>query len=187
VTLPLVLLGILLSRDWEVDLSFREDDLPDTKKLLASVAFCMMCEDMAFYLAHKFLHWKLIYPYIHKIHHEHRTTFQLAAEHAHPIEFILGNALPAGFGSLLLGNKMHFATHIIWTILRVGETIEGHSGYEFSWSPYKLIPFMPSNTYHDYHHSHNVGNYVSQFLIWDLVFGDNQEYYKYIKKKQQSI
>jgi len=130
-------------------------------KLLGTMIFCMMCEDTGFFFSHKFLHWRVIYPYIHKIHHEHITTFNIAAVYAHPLEFLLGNAMPSGLGSLLLGSKMHFATHIVWTVIRIGETVAGHSGYEFSWSPYKLIPFMPPSSYHDFHHSKNLGNYGS--------------------------
>ena len=35
------------------------------------------------------------------------------------------------------------------------------SGFEFPWSPFRLLPFSASATYHDYHHSHNRGNFSS--------------------------
>jgi sterol desaturase/sphingolipid hydroxylase (fatty acid hydroxylase superfamily) len=103
IVMPIALTAIAWSKNWEIDLSFREEDLPDSKKLIATVFFCMMCEDLAFYFCHKLLHWRVIYPYIHKIHHENITTYNFAAEHTHPLEFIFGNILPSGLGSLILG------------------------------------------------------------------------------------
>lgn len=49
--------------------SMKTEDLPDTKTLMMTITFFMMVDDFAFYFAHKFLHWRVIYPYIHKIHH----------------------------------------------------------------------------------------------------------------------
>jgi sterol desaturase/sphingolipid hydroxylase (fatty acid hydroxylase superfamily) len=137
----------------------------------------MICEDFTFHIMHKILHWKKIYTYIHKIHHTHIITIGIAAEYAHPIEFIFGNAIPTTLGCAILGQKMHMFTVVCWLIVRLGETLDGHCGYEFSWSPYRLIPFSTSASYHDFHHSHNVGNYSSFFSIWDTVFGTNKIYY----------
>ena len=60
--------------------------------------------------------------------------------------------------------------------MRIGETIDGHSGYEFSWSPFRLLPFSSSAESHNYHHSHNDGNYGSFFILWDTIMGSNQAY-----------
>jgi len=70
-------------------------------------------------------------------------------------------------GCKILGHRMHLATVAVWLCLRVFETIDGHCGYEFSWSPFRLLPFSGSSEYHNYHHSHNVGNYSSFFSYWD--------------------
>ena len=69
---------------------------------------------------------------------------------------------------------------MLWIIARTGEAHEAHVGYEFSWSPYRLIPFSTDASYHDYHHSHNIGNYSSQFIFWDTLFGDNKTYRKFV-------
>ncbi len=67
----------------------------------------------------------------------------------------------------------------------MSEATENHSGYDFSWSPFKMIPFMVSTTYHDFHHSNNLGNYASHFIIWDYIFGDNKPYYEYMKRMKE--
>ena len=119
----------------------------------------------------------MIYQYIHKIHHEHKVSFASVVFHAHPIEYIFGNVLPTMMGPIVLGPRMHLAAMFGWYFLRGFETIDGHSGYSFSWSPFRLMPLAPEGNYHFYHHSENVGNYASFFTIWDNVFGTNTDFY----------
>lgn len=96
--------------------------------------------------------------------------------------------LPSAVGHTLLGSRMHYFTYLIWILVRVAESMDGHSGYEFPWSPFRLIPFSASSTYHDFHHSNNIGNYSSFFTFWDTVFGNNTAFYEYqarIKKEKE--
>jgi len=51
--------------------TMRVEYLPTPFQLAATIMFCMLCEDFAFYWSHRFLHWKAIYPHIHKIHHSY--------------------------------------------------------------------------------------------------------------------
>ena len=70
-------------------------------------------------------------------------------------------------------------------MVRVGETLDGHCGYDFSFSPYRLIPLSGSAEYHDFHHSRNVGNYSSFFSIWDSVWGTNKAFYEHLESRQK--
>jgi sterol desaturase/sphingolipid hydroxylase (fatty acid hydroxylase superfamily) len=88
-------------------------------------------------------------------------------------------------GGLLLGKGIHFVSFITWGLVRILETHDAHGGYEFSWSPFRLVPLSTSATYHYYHHSHNIGNYSTFFTIWDTVFGSNKAYYKYIAECEE--
>lgn len=139
-------------------------------------------EDTIFYWIHRTLHHPKLYPLIHKKHHEFYTTVSISAEYAHPLEFAFGNTFPVFAASKLLGSRMHLVTVATWLIIRIGETVDGHSGYEFSWSPYRLLPFSSSSEYHNYHHSHNVGNYESFFSFWDTICGTNSHFNKYRKE-----
>jgi len=145
-----------------------------------------MMEDLTFHFSHRMLHTRYLYRYIHKIHHEHKITVTMAAQHAHPLEFIFGNLLPAAMGPLILKERMHVLTAITWFSLRYIESAEGHSGYEFSWSPFRVLPFGSDFAYHAYHHSHNIGNYSSFFTIWDTVLGSNKVYYEYLRERFES-
>lgn len=163
--------------------SMSMEDLPDAKTLALTITLFMVVEDFLFYFTHRLLHWRLIYPYIHKMHHTHGTTVGIAAEYAHPIEFLFSNMLPTSAGPALLGGNVHLLTVLAWYVIRFGETLDGHCGYEFSWSPFRLIPFSGSAEYHDFHHSANVGNYGSFFSIWDSVFGTNKVFYEHLNER----
>ena len=180
---PLVYSPIVLF-DLPIPFDMTLEGLPDANKMCLQIFFCILMEDLTFHCSHRMLHLKQIYPYIHKIHHEHKSTFCFAAQYAHPLEFVFGNLLPAAVGPLLFGNRIHFVTTFTWYIFRFVESAEAHSGYEFSWSPFRVLPFSSDYAYHAYHHSHNIGNYSSFFTVWDTVFGSNKVYYKQRKEIQ---
>jgi len=115
------------------------------------------------------------------------TTISIAAEYSHPIDYMFGALIPGSIGGLILGTRMHFCTFIMWSLMRASESLDGHCGYEFSWSPYRLIPFSTSAAYHDFHHSHNVGNYSSLFSFWDTLFSQNKEYYQFQEQTKELI
>jgi methylsterol monooxygenase/4-alpha-methyl-delta7-sterol-4alpha-methyl oxidase len=164
--------------------SMATEDIPDTVTIAGTIFFFMLCEDFTFYWSHRLLHHPRLYPHIHKMHHTFNTTVGIAAEYAHPVEFVLGNMLPTSVGPLILGPNVHVLVIFAWYTVRFGETLDGHCGYEFSWSPYRLIPFSGSAEYHDFHHSVNIGNYGSFFSIWDTVFGTNKLFYKHIAERE---
>lgn len=158
---------------------------PSALEMVTQIVFFMLCEDFSFYWGHRILHHKSLYPKIHKIHHEYNNPISLSSEYAHPIEFLFVNLLPNAVGAKILGAKVHLVTYILWLIIRVLETLDGHSGYEFSWSPYRLLPLSGSANYHNYHHTHNDGNYGSFFMIWDTFLGTNKNYWKYLAEREK--
>lgn len=156
---------------------FDLESWPSFLEMAAQITFFMLVEDTVFFWSHKTLHHPAIYRYIHKQHHEYKTTIGIASEYSHPLEYFFGNIIPTAMGPKLLGSSCHLYTFIAWIALRTGETIDGHCGYDFSWSPYRLLPFSGGAQYHDYHHSHNVGNYSSFFTFWDTFCGTNKHYF----------
>ena len=159
ITFPITMVILLMINNWEVRFMFDNENLPDWQKIMATIVFSVLCEDGYFYFSHKFMHWAPVYPYVHKVHHDHINSVNLASEHLHPIEFIFAGILPAGIASLVLDSKMHYYTLILWTFWRVFETNFLHCGYNFSWSPFDVLPFMVSSHFHDFHHTDNLGNY----------------------------
>jgi sterol desaturase/sphingolipid hydroxylase (fatty acid hydroxylase superfamily) len=140
--------------------------------------FCSMIEDFCFYFSHRTLHHPKIYSTIHKIHHENKVVFCLAAIHTHPVEYLMGNIFPMIFGPLLLWHRIHRASTFAWYFIRACETLDAHCGYSFPWSPFRLLPFQLDQDFHYYHHESNVGNYATFFTWWDTIFGTNNAFHK---------
>mmetsp|Transcript_6506 Transcript_6506/g.9879 ORF Transcript_6506/g.9879 Transcript_6506/m.9879 type:complete len:135 (+) Transcript_6506:180-584(+) len=133
----------------------------------------MICEDFGFYWGHRLLHSKLLYPKIHKIHHEYNVSIGLCAIHMHPVEYFISGIIPTSSCMLILNDKMHIWTFYLYVLFQVWEVSDAHCGYEFPWSPGRLLPFMSSAEVHDYHHEVNIGNYGSWFRFWDTICGTN--------------
>jgi len=70
--------------------------------------------------------------------------------------------------------------------LRVHEGHDGHSGYDFPWSFFRILPFGAGASFHDFHHSHNVGNYGSFLRIWDSLFNTEKDWYLLQRKEFES-
>jgi methylsterol monooxygenase/4-alpha-methyl-delta7-sterol-4alpha-methyl oxidase len=136
----------------------------------------LIIEDFLFHSVHRLMHSKYLYARFHKIHHQYNSSIGLASEYSHPLDFALGVLIPTGTGARILGKRFHYFTFILFAIMRSAEGVDGHTGYEFPWSPFRLLPFSASTKYHDFHHTHNVGNYSSFFIVWDILFGTNKAY-----------
>lgn len=160
--------------DW---LPYDSESVPEWTTVAWHIAVFMVIEDTLFYWSHRMLHHPAIYKHVHKKHHETKVTVGLASEYAHPFEFVVSNAVPFAAGPILF--RAHVFLWLMWTLWRIGETVDGHMGYSFTWSPYRLLPFSGSAAVHDFHHSHNVGNFASFFTWNDALFGTDKAYRKY--------
>jgi len=61
---------------------------PSVFTILWQLAVCLLLEDFFEYWGHRGLHWKPIYPYVHKVHHHFKAPFALTGSYAHPIEVL---------------------------------------------------------------------------------------------------
>ncbi len=143
-------------------------ELPSLLIVAIQVAVCYLVADFLFYWMHRFLHLPFIYPYIHKQHHEFKITTAVAAEYAHPFELFFGNVVPMIAGPVLL--RAHFTVCCLWLAIAMWGTTSGHSGFS-------------GNAFHDYHHSHNVGNYGFGIPIWDALCGTDRHFKQFLLKK----
>ncbi|OMJ70094.1 hypothetical protein SteCoe_32011 [Stentor coeruleus] len=160
----------------------QNDEIPPYTEIFWQIVFCMITEEIWTYTFHRLLHTPMLYKY-HKKHHEYTASIGYSAEYAHIVEFIFVNIMATGSGSMLLGNKMHSITFMLWISYRIGDTIDLHSGYDFPWIPYSVFPFATTATYHDIHHTSNNGNYSSQFVILDYLLGTESIKNKNVKGK----
>ncbi|KAN0034010.1 hypothetical protein ACTFIV_000490 [Dictyostelium citrinum] len=157
--------------------------LPSIPYLLLTIACSFIIEDFYFYWAHRALHHGIWYKYIHKVHHDFASPFGITAEYAHPLETII---LGAGtvIGPFIFSRDLF--TLWVWLGVRLYQTVECHSGYDFPWSFTNLIPFWGGAPFHDYHHEVFIGNYASTFTYLDKIFGTSGKSY-YTRKDKKSI
>eukprot|EP01117_Protostelium_nocturnum_P000302 TRINITY_DN10369_c0_g1_i2.p1 TRINITY_DN10369_c0_g1~~TRINITY_DN10369_c0_g1_i2.p1 ORF type:complete len:269 (-),score=62.09 TRINITY_DN10369_c0_g1_i2:88-894(-) len=151
--------------------------LPSLFTVVSSIIAFMLFVDTTFYWSHRLLHHRLIYKYIHKQHHEYKTSIGIAAEYANPIETIISNTFPTIGCCMFMGS--HLGLALFWFALREWETLEAHSGYYFPYSFWHLLPFQSGSERHDYHHSANVGNFGAFFTFWDWICGTDKSYNAY--------
>ncbi len=90
-------------------------------------------------------------------------------EFTHPIDYIIGILIPSAIPFIILGNKTHCFMFFSWQIWKIFISTEGHSGYEFPWSPTRIFFFVSGPSFHDFHHSKNVGNFCGVIYLWDFI------------------
>ena len=143
-----------------------------------SQQFLLFCaahsfNDWLFYWSHRLFHHKSLYKTFHKQHHAFRGSVGAAAEFAHPVEVVVANQIPTvGF---LLGVGAHPLVQAAWLTLRLTQTYEVHSGYDFpdSWLC-KVGMLSGGCSFHDHHHTANMGNFGAEHMDW--LFGTMDHY-----------
>lgn len=188
----LIILPIALLPNYYFDFcefNLNKSELPGFFEVIFQVLGCVIVDDLVFYLSHRLLHTKYFYQLIHKQHHEYKHTISLSSEYANPIEYLIGNLLPSSVFPFILNYNMHFTTYITWLVTITFESSDGHSGYDFSWSPHRIIPLNIGAEYHYFHHLQFTGNYSSEFYHWDYLFDtlneDYLKYYTYLEEKEK--
>lgn len=125
VVVPLCVLASVRNTQHRLDSDMQS--LPHWHTTLWQVAVCMLVSDTCSYWAHRALHHRLVYRYVHKQHHAFTQSVGIASEYTHPVEYVLGNMLPFIVGPLLL--RAHLYTVAVWYVWTIGEAVDGHSGY----------------------------------------------------------
>jgi Fatty acid hydroxylase len=87
-----------------------------------------------------------------------------ASEYAHPLEFAFSNVIPIMVGVLCSG--CHLVIIWFWVAVAIMNTLTGHSGYCFPWSPFGDARL------HDYHHESFRDNYGALGILVCQAGGD---------------
>jgi fatty acid hydroxylase domain-containing protein 2 len=175
ISLPAAFVNYYLASFFNLSISMT--DFPDWITLGTRIFGCMVVEDTLFYWTHRLFHTSpFLYKHVHKIHHKFTQPIAISAECAHPVEYLFGNVLPFAAPVLLL--RCHGFTALVWTVVRISETMFAHCGYE--------LPFFPGKqAFHDQHHEYSTGNYSTFFHWWDVMMGTciDVDAKKQLKKK----
>jgi methylsterol monooxygenase len=114
----------------------------DSLKIAYQVLLFMLFEDFYHYWMHRLLHHGAWYKYIHKMHHEYAAPFGITAEYAHPLETLILGIGTIGGPILFVAatGDLHIITVLAWITVRLLQTVDAHSGYDFPWSLRHIFP-----------------------------------------------
>lgn len=143
---------------------------PELLSVVKDILACLLLFDMQYFLWH-LLHHKIswLYHFFHKEHHLHTSTFSLMTE-----DMGVWEMLSLSFFSTqnLVFLDCHPLTKMLFYFTNIYLSVEAHSGYEFPWSPHRLVPFglYGGARHHNFHHLKFKVNYAPYFTHWDRLF-----------------
>jgi lathosterol oxidase len=162
-----------------------------TGYFIFSVVAFIVAHDFYFYWTHRLMHWKKIYPYVHKIHHLSTDPTPWAAYAFHPIEAEVQAAI---FPIMVFILPVHPLALLVWGLYQTFLNTMGHSGFEFFPSGFtsgKISKWHNTSTHHNMHHKYANSNYGLYFNVWDRIMGTNHvkytEVFEQVKTKTKNL
>jgi len=140
VGIPLTVIGYFLKKNSKSFPDLRH--VPSFQRVVLDLFVCILVDEIGFYYSHRLVHYKFLYKWIHKQHHEWTAPISITATYCHPIEHLLSNLLPVAGGPMIM--RSHPSVMWIWFLLATLTTLNNHSGYH--------LPFSHSSEFHDFHH-----------------------------------
>ncbi|MPR32362.1 sterol desaturase family protein [Salmonirosea aquatica] len=142
----------------------------------------IFCMDFLMYFFHRLMHSKILFPLVHKRHHEHDSTNSISLFVLHPIEAI-------GFGMLIIAllYVFHFPPESIAIYLSINLLWGTIAHLNVEVLPKKISHLFLINTlgtakFHNIHHQNINYNFGFYTLVWDKLFNtlriyplDNEE------------
>lgn len=145
--------------------------------LALSTVGLIIWHDFYFYVTHRAMHHKAIFPIVHKIHHKSTDPTPWAAFSFHPIEAVV-QFLFVPMAVFLV--PLHPIALLIMGLFQITLNVVGHLGFELfpkGFTTGRLSKWANTSTHHNMHHSKVNCNYGLYFNIWDRLLGTNHKDY----------
>ena len=132
--------------------------------LLYAVSF-----DVLFYAVHRLLHTRLLYRWVHSLHHRFRAPVPYSGACVHPVEFTLAYLLPNLTAAALF--NFSFPEYLLFLSIEYIHNVHDHCGYHYPWDPFGWLCGQNSRMHDEHHRLYRV-NYSGAFtMILDRLFG----------------
>lgn len=125
------------------------------------------------YYAHRALHAKAVFRFVHRWHHRYVATTPFVVTAMHPAEFLVFQGVT--FLPLFI-IPFHYGSVVAVLVYVLVFNIVDHSGVRLS----SRIPWQGPSMYHDDHHAHFHVNFGQHLMLWDRLHGtlrrENRKY-----------
>ncbi len=153
------------------------DDRHGPVWFVLSIPVMLVVHDTYFYWSHRFMHWKRVFKYFHRVHHLSHDPSPLAAYAFHPLEAII----EAGIAPLIaLTLPVHRNAFILFLTVSLLINVTGHLGFELYPRGFLRSPLgwlFNTTTHHHQHHRKTNWNFGLYFNVWDRLMGTNHPEY----------
>lgn len=136
---------------------------------LSLVGFLMFTDTLIYWI-HRWLHWGLVYKYIHKLHHKYKQTTPFSAFSFHPLDG-WSQSIPYHLYPFFF--PMHNYLYTVTLMVVALWTINIHDRVTFD------IWGVNGAAHHTMHHEKFNYNYGQYFVFWDWVLGTYKDPYAY--------
>lgn len=158
------------------------DHWPSKVDIMRDNFLITVIHEFLFHSAHKIMHmYPSLYKY-HKVHHEYKQNSFQAAQHNHPVDYILSIAAPVVLALTIV--QPHSFTQFQWAIYVIFTNLDDHVGYSFPWSPVRWFPFAALTQEHEFHHCVNIGCFSSKLDIFERLFMTNKKFEVWEQKRR---
>ena len=143
-----------------------------------SVAVLIFLHDTWFYWTHRAMHWRRLFPFVHRIHHLSHNPTPWASFAFHPVEaFVQAIVLPL----VILVLPLHPLAALVWLFYMTLMNVLGHLGFEMlprGFARHWLFRWHNTSVHHDMHHRYATCNYGLYFNLWDRLMRTNHAHYE---------
>ncbi len=148
-----------------------------------TIPLIFLLHDAYFYWAHRIMHHRLIFRYVHKSHHRSQHPTAASGFAFSPIEAAIQAVFVLTIPAIL---PIQYGLFVVFTWLLIIRIIYGHNGHEGSTLKREkigLYRILSTPTHHEMHHTRPNSNYGLWFVFWDQLMGtENKSYYKELKQ-----
>jgi len=153
--------------------------------LVASI-FLILFDDAVYAPAHRLMHWKPLYPLIHKHHHRQKFPERgyVDAGNEHPLEQVIG--LSIIYYSIVLTAHlfgMHIGALVLTFIFYAFVNVVNHTSYDIKMH-YLGVGFEFAVGAHEMHHRFFDCNYAKSCMWFDILMGTYEPYSKQRRPKK---